>query len=578
MSRRSGERRSPRTLSADRGQSGVVGAVLLVAIVVIGTIGIVTFGGQALGDTEDQMQVRNAENAMTQMDAKFAEVALGESRAKTVQLPPGAQGQEMTVEDGGWIRVRVYNRTTGDLRDEVLNETLGKVVYERSGTTVAYQGGGVWRGEGNGSSMVSPPEFHYRGQTLTLPVVSVSGEGQSLSGRTTIEKNGTTERLWPNPDANDNFTNPLQDGRVVVTIGSDYYQAWGDFFQTRTSGSPSYDHDNETVSVELVVEREEVDTVESAVVAGGGTDLDLLQNAEADSYNSSEGDYSATQGENSSIVVTGDLDMGNNANISGDAVVEGEVDMSNNAVIDGNLSYGASLTQANNAEIRGWDAPNATVSEPDPVDWVIAAKGNDTESANNNSAEDDIDDASDTLSCTGTCEIEPGDYYLSSIDSDSTTLYLNNTGGNITIYVDGDMDFDGEIIANGTTGRVNFYLNGDLDLEQGTTVTVPGQRSPKLWFYLNPGSSATLNQGVNVTGVIYGPGDANNDGADIDTSAGDSQVYGALVGSVNQIDETTDVHYDEALRDTRAVTADQQEYIPVVTFLHVTINRVEVDS
>lgn len=577
MSRGSGERRSPCTLSDDRGQSGVIGAVLLVAIVVIGTIGIVTFGGQALRDTEDQMQVRNAENAMTQMDAKFAEVALGESEAKTVQLPPDARGQEMTVEEGGWIRMRIYNRTSGALRSEVFNESLGKVVYERGDTTVAYQGGGVWRRQGNGSTMISPPEFHYRGQTLTLPVVSVSGQGRSLSGRTTISKNGTTRRY---PNASAGYQNPLRNGQVNVTIHSEYYQAWGSFFETRTDGNPTYDHENETVVFELVVERDERDRVTSGVTSGGGTTLNLDNNAVVDSYNSSDAPYSVSVTDNTTLTVVGDLDMGNNAIIEGNAEVGGDANLDPNAEVRGNLSYGGSLS-ASNADIYGWAAANASVNEPDPVDYLISDKSEALSDENDNDEDADIDDGTDTLTCNDDCELPNGSYYLSDLnyDDDSTELTLNNSQGPVEIYVDDSVEFGEDTVLNATSTnhRVSIYVNESLTLQNNVLVDAPDDNATIVWFYMRPSTTATLNNEANLTGVVYGPGSENEAGTDI-TLRQQVDVYGAVVGQVDRIDETVDVHYDEALRDTLAVIQVEREYIPIVTFLHVTVNRVEVDS
>jgi len=607
MRRGSGERRSPRTLSEERGQSEVLGGVLLIGVVVVGSISIVTFGGIALGDTEDQMQTRNAENAMTQMDAKFAEVALGESAAKTVQLPPDARGQEMTVEEGGWIRMSIYNRSNGSLRQTVFNETLGRVVYERDGTTVAYQGGGVWRKQGNGSVMVSPPEFHYRGQTLTLPVVSVSGDGGGLSGRTTIRKNGTANRLYP--DVSEGNTNPLENGRVVVTIRSNYYQAWGTFFETRTAGSPDYDHPNDTVSIDLVVNREERQTVESGVVSGEGADLDLENNAEVDSYNSSEGPYPSSQSENSDIVVADELEISNNGVLRGDAVVGGDVELANNAKITGNLSYSGGL-DANGggggngngngggggggvSQVDGWTAPNATLSDPESVGWLISDRRDAlrNSSNNDNGAEDDIqfdnNDDQIEIDCSGDCEIDDGQYYLDAIEEDdfSQTLTLNNSEGPIELYVNGDVEINDNVEVTNRSNRVSVYVGSErgddggnsLTLGANTNVTVPNDDATVFWFYMEPDSDADLENGARLTGVVYGPGDSNNEGTEIDLS-NQVTLYGALIGQVDEIDQTMEIHYDEALGEALAINNNDQEYIPIVTFLHVTINRVEIES
>ncbi len=86
--------------------------------------------------------------------------------------------------------------------------------------------------------MVSPPEFHYRDATLTLPLVTVSGSG-TIRDRASITHNRTTSH-FPNTTRNANFTNPLEDGKVNVTLQSEYYRAWGGYFEERTDGDVTY--------------------------------------------------------------------------------------------------------------------------------------------------------------------------------------------------------------------------------------------------------------------------------------------------------------------------------------------------
>jgi flagellin-like protein len=252
---------------ARRAQSEVLAVVLLLGITVAGTGAVVVFGAEAVRDTTQSTDVERAEHAMTQLDSKTSLVAHGSSEVQRVDVVGDGQGSVQVDNESGWMRVRIINESTGNVETEVMNETMGAVVYERGGTSLAYQGGGVWRRDTSGSTLVSPPTFHYRGQTLTLPLILVGGEATSTNA-ITMSQQSSPEGLYPNETAG--FRNPLVSGRVNVTVGSDYYRAWGRFFEDRTQGDVMYDHANGSVTVQLVTPfNENFDNVISATDPGG---------------------------------------------------------------------------------------------------------------------------------------------------------------------------------------------------------------------------------------------------------------------------------------------------------------------
>jgi hypothetical protein len=105
--------------------------------------------------------------------------------------------------------------------------------------------------------MISPPEFHYRAQTLTLPIVQVTGSASvGGSARATVSRGEFLARnVYPNEsrsfDNGEPFLNPVQNGSVIVRIESEYARAWGTYFAERTDGVVSYPSDG-VVTVELV--------------------------------------------------------------------------------------------------------------------------------------------------------------------------------------------------------------------------------------------------------------------------------------------------------------------------------------
>ncbi|MWG33364.1 hypothetical protein GQS65_02460 [Halomarina oriensis] len=247
--------------------------VLILGIVVIGTTSVVALGSVALDGTERQSTLDRAEQSMAQFDSRAAQVALGEERSTRLSFGHSS-GTYRVVDDAGTITITHVNHDggsdadgnsvddgPGDDDEDVYSGTLGAVVYENGDTEIAYQGGGVWRHRGDSTRMLSPPEFHYEGSTLTLPVVQVSGD-ESASGAPTavVSKSGQTKGMYPNASTHyeddsskPTYSNPASDGQMIVTVESEYYRGWAEYFDSRTEGSVvDVDHANRTVTAELI--------------------------------------------------------------------------------------------------------------------------------------------------------------------------------------------------------------------------------------------------------------------------------------------------------------------------------------
>ena len=257
-----------------------MGVILVIALVVAGSTIVVALGDQALRDTERQSDVERAQQAMTLFDSQTAQVALSESDRQTVRLgrTSGTYRVDPTAGELSIINVDrdddedniswtadgyPTDAVEGDDDDDIeylTNTTLGAVVYESGDTTIAYQGGGVWQQDAGEARMVSPPEFHYRAQTLTLPVVQVVGEGAAAgSARATVSRGDFQARnVYPNAsetfstgDTSEKFLNPVQNGSVIVRIESEYAKGWGNYFEARTDGKVTYPAED-VVAVELI--------------------------------------------------------------------------------------------------------------------------------------------------------------------------------------------------------------------------------------------------------------------------------------------------------------------------------------
>ena len=251
----------------DRGQATVLGAVLVLGMVITGTALVVTLGATALTDTQSTSELERAENSMTLFNTRTSMVALGNSPSQSVSFGNGG-GKIESLPDNGWMRV-THNDFNGSDDEVMFNKTLGAVVYRNDDTEIAYQGGGVWRKSDSGDGlMVSPPEFHYRGATLTLPIVRVASKDSGSGGVTaTISRDSETRRVFPNETGpttgtpeigapyngtDDPYENPVANGTVNVTVQSRYYQGWADYFRQRTEGNVTEFPSDNRVRVTLV--------------------------------------------------------------------------------------------------------------------------------------------------------------------------------------------------------------------------------------------------------------------------------------------------------------------------------------
>jgi hypothetical protein len=134
---------------------------------------------------------------------------------------------------------------------------MGSVIYRKDDRVVGYEGGGVWSKYPTGKAvMISPPEFNYNGETLTLPVMCIKGN-TSISGETdvgmTVSSNNMPTVLYPDPVKDSRMINPLKSDKVLIYIKSDFYNAWADYANTLAYTSATVDEANNTAVVELEV-------------------------------------------------------------------------------------------------------------------------------------------------------------------------------------------------------------------------------------------------------------------------------------------------------------------------------------
>ncbi|MFD1587291.1 hypothetical protein ACFR9U_09865 [Halorientalis brevis] len=256
-------------LSGDaRGQSSPLGYLLVIAVVLAGTIAVVSLGTTAMESTRGQSELQRAEHSMTLFDSRTAMVALGASNTQTISFGQDS-GSFTTEPDAGWIALKHHNYSENDNVEVLYNESLGKLLYTNGKTEIAYQGGGVWRKDDVGDAMmVSPPEFHYRRATLTLPIIRVRSDSEgSSTSRVSVSRTSPEQSVYPNATSATvdavgapynhtsgpkQYENPIENGTVYAWVNSEYYEGWAEYFRQRTTGNVTVYDNNQTVRLELV--------------------------------------------------------------------------------------------------------------------------------------------------------------------------------------------------------------------------------------------------------------------------------------------------------------------------------------
>ena len=239
-------------LISERADAEVIGHVIILSITILGIGMISLFGVPAIYSLENMANSNNVEQAFTVLDSRASRVTLGDSPLQVTNINLG--GGMMTVEPNSSNNPS-YMVVNSNSFNFII--PMGKIKYTLSDRIVAYEGGGVWAQYPDGGTvMLSPPEFHYNGWTLTLPVINVSGNA-SVGGEGTaivsIKKNAIVIH-YPNASFGDR-TNPVNtsDGKLYINIRSDFYEAWADYAKNLRYTKINIDPITRNANIELTV-------------------------------------------------------------------------------------------------------------------------------------------------------------------------------------------------------------------------------------------------------------------------------------------------------------------------------------
>jgi hypothetical protein len=284
-------------IRSDIAVSSVVGMIMILALTITSVSVIFLYGVPTIYEMEDMANAQKAEQAFTVLDSRTSKVALGESPSQTTSL--SMMGGKLEVNgnnesynesqivvisvdiDAAWYNSFKQNRYMWQgwknyVANPGMNEfnaSMGNIVYRDNDRIIGYEGGGVWSMYPSGKSvMISPPEFHYNGETLTLPIMKVEGNELHTGNQDvdiTVSSNNMPVVLYPDPGSDSRRTNPLTSDKVIIYIKSDFYHAWAEYANTLAYATAETDEANKTAVIELeVIPAMGKDTLKTAFKVG----------------------------------------------------------------------------------------------------------------------------------------------------------------------------------------------------------------------------------------------------------------------------------------------------------------------
>lgn len=164
-------------IRADRAVSELVGFVIVFGIV-IGSVGILyVVGFQSMDGYQQDAKIQTADRAFEALADTVNDIQRNDGiRARTSEIT--LREGTISVEEGG---TELTISVSGARSDWKWSGSLGALTYESGGSTIAYEGGGVFRGEANGTLDVKDPIVRCGEDAVVVSVVAIDGSPPTVT-------------------------------------------------------------------------------------------------------------------------------------------------------------------------------------------------------------------------------------------------------------------------------------------------------------------------------------------------------------------------------------------------------------
>jgi hypothetical protein len=204
--------------------------------VIMSTVALVSVVGVAqIENFRETQELSNAERSTLLVKSNIDEIQEGRTVSRSGEIDLDRGRMDVVSGSGSQIRVQVENTTTGPGHLSVYDETLamGSLRYRLGDTAVGYEGGAVFRSDGQTDAvMQATPSFVCVDDRALLSVVTLEQDRNRQVGNgivsLTVERNATTVE-FPTNSSGANST----EGRANVTVDvvdSPFQAGWERYF------------------------------------------------------------------------------------------------------------------------------------------------------------------------------------------------------------------------------------------------------------------------------------------------------------------------------------------------------------
>jgi flagellin-like protein len=566
--------------SERRAASEIVGLVLLFGMVLVGAGLILMASMSATDQVQQQNELNNAELSLQEASVRLQTLSYQDGDDVASFDLAGRNSDDVRIESNGNLTFQLNGHASCTARME-----LGSIIYRNDeGQSVAYQAGGVWRDDGSGVSIVSPPDLTYQTdqidnrtiRSLDFPVVNVQGDLNTASGEVTarqVDNPGgpSMEQQLCLPVSQNSAIDRVR--TITITVENNtYYEAWERYLDAELGDSvmdKDVYHGNQTVRYRVPLGQDITPSefrmddaeVRAAVWGTGSTEMvfedspsAVTQPTRVDSYDSSVAPHSVQNGSNATVVNNGSMVVRQSAKIMGDVAVDGDITIEGNAadptLIDGSVSYNGtnSTPPEHQYNVTGVFRDNFSFNGdqvPSPDGEIVYTV--DSASQVNHNNETGVFNASFSDSVRQAGTVDSGVYFVENFDVDSgEALTFDTSNGDIVVAVNRSVDIEDRVEIHGD-GQVRLFIMDDVtvadEIKVFGTHTSPTNESGQLRTFVRTGSDVTFEPGSRFTGVLYAPG-ADEVVLESNWPSGHSELYGAVMGGEVSVGQGSQVHFD----------------------------------
>ena len=218
-----------------RGQSEVIGMVLLLGAILIGAFLTIAIGGLALQSVQENAQGGLAEDTAQQAHTALSKAAVtGDPQA----IPMGDGSVDGRIVDGGTLTITMHNGS--DTCSRRVREDLGALRYEGGDRAMIYEGGAIWAETEAGLAIERAPPISYSDGTTRISVLSVAAATATGDGRLVAQPNESARRSVSRETAMLLIACPARGYTDLrLTVSSPYSEGWERHFERSVATAPN---------------------------------------------------------------------------------------------------------------------------------------------------------------------------------------------------------------------------------------------------------------------------------------------------------------------------------------------------